>query len=369
MAKRGTDFDFYGLPLSISMVEFSISDRLSSNSDYSTQWRRLTDDRVAPRLLPHIKKLVDEMGLNDYLTYRLVSSYVDARFPRADASARMAAVHYLLAHMGYDVRIATSTTGVPLLLIAMEQTVYGRVYMLLDDKRYYIFAPDDVDMASLAGAGVYTCSLPDDASAGRKMDLTLGALNIPFTPHHFSLAHGPLRLEGDVNANLMPILYRYPQTPIDRYACAVVDPALRRQLIGQVQSQLSGMDPNRQVEALLGFMHNVFQYATDGDNHGFEKPYFIEETLFYPKNDCEDRAIFYTYFLWNALGLPSQLVSYPGHEAAAVALPSPVKGTSYDWKGTRYYISDPTYEGSHTGMVMPQFTSVAPTVDYTFGSK
>lgn len=63
--------------------------------------------------------------------------------------------------------------------------------------------------------------------------------------------------------------------------------------------------------SLLQFVQSGFSYATDDAFHGFEKPYFLEENLFYPKNDCEDRAIFYTYLLWNALGVENQLLCFP----------------------------------------------------------
>ena len=127
------------------------------------------------------------------------------------------------------------------------------------------------------------------------------------------------------------------------------------------------MQGDQAVGELLKFMHNVFEYSTDEDFHGFEKPYFVEETLFYPKNDCEDRAIFYTWLLWNALGREAQLISFPGHEAATVRLDNPVEGTSYDYKGETFYVSDPTYIGSTTGMVMPIYSTQTPHVDYTYG--
>ena len=144
----------------------------------------------------------------------------------------------------------------------------------------------------------------------------------------------------------MPVLYHYPQMPVSDFANSDVQPELRRKLIAQLRYN--------------------FEYATDEDNHGFEKPYFLEETLYYPKNDCEDRAIFYTYFLWNALGKEAQLISFPGHEAATVRLDNPVEGTCYDYEGATYYISDPTFIGSKTGMIMPPYKSTAPNIDYTF---
>ena len=133
-----------------------------------------------------------------------------------------------------------------------------------------------------------------------------------------------------------------------------------------MREQLAGMDNDADVEALLSFVQHVFEYSTDQNYHGFEKPYFVEESLYYPKNDCEDRAIFYTYFLWNALGREAQLVSFPGHEAATVKLSGPSDGTSYKFDGETFTISDPTYVGASSGMVMPDYRGIIPDIDFTY---
>ena len=153
---------------------------------------------------------------------------------------------------------------------------------------------------------------------------------------------------------------------MDGYARSNVQPKLRSDLVRQIQEQLGGLSDGADVEELLSFTQHVFGYATDQQFHGFEKPYFLEENLYYPLNDCEDRAIFYTYFLWNALGRKSQLIHYPGHEAATVKLDQPGRGTAYSINGEKFYISDPTYIGAHTGMVIPDYKDELPNVDYTY---
>lgn len=365
---RGEDtFSFYDLPMTLPAIDFNIAYRLSTSSDYAAQWKDLDREGVAKKLVPAIKKKVEDTGLNDYLTYEYISSYIDSKFPQADPSSRLSAVHYLLANLGYDARIAMTGSGSPLLLLPFKQTIYARNYIMMPEGKYYVFAPEGFDYSRLGKEGIKTCTLPRDAASGDKFDLVLGRLNLPVKPKAFNLEYGPLKLTGEVNENLMPILYRYPQMPIGDYAVSSPDPELRARLVEQVKSQLGSMEGDKAVEELLGFMHNVFEYATDEEFHGFEKPYFLEETLYYPKNDCEDRAIFYTYFLWNSLGKEAQLISFPGHEAATVCLDNPVEGTFYTQKGKKYYISDPTFIGSHTGMVMPIYSNRDPKIDYTFG--
>lgn len=368
LSAQGDDFEFFGIPATLPAIDYNITYRLSSPSDYASQWRDLERSGVANELIPAIKEKATAMGLNDYLIYEFLKAYVNEKFPQADDSSRFSALHYLLANLGYDARIAVTASGTPLLLLPFKQTIYARNYMTMADGKYYVFAPDNYDFERLGAERLRTCTLPKDAEKGEKFDLVLGRLNIPVKGKNFNLEYGPIKLSGEVNENLMPILYHYPQMPIADYARSQPDPVLRRQLVEQLRSQLKGMESDEAAEQLLDFMHNVFQYATDEDFHGFEKPYFLEETLYYPKNDCEDRAIFYTYFLWNALGKEAQLVTFPGHEAATVCLDKPIEGTGYVSGGKTYYISDPTYIGSHTGMVMPVYRNSVPVVDFTFSN-
>ncbi len=364
---EGSDcFNFHAIPVVVPSVEFNIKQRLLTTGDYASQWERLRTQNIASQILPSLKKIADQSGLNDYLTYRLIYSYARHKLANAHETAHISLCHYLLANMGYDVRIAITTQDVPTLLLPTQQTIYGKAAMAIGDRKYYIFFPDGHENDNLSGLRLRTCQLPAEASQGNTFDMRLGELNIPFKPYHFDISHGNIHLEGELNENLMPILYRYPQIPIADYACSNLQPKLRNSLVTQIQNQVAGMDDETSVAALLDFMQNAFDYSIDEENHGFEKPYFLEETLYYPKNDCEDRAIFYTYFLWNALGKQTQLVSFPGHEAATVMLDNPINGTSYDFEGETYYISDPTFVGAPSGMVMPSFRNIAPVIDYTF---
>lgn len=150
------------------------------------------------------------------------------------------------------------------------------------------------------------------------------------------------------------------------YAVSQVCPSLRADIVAQMKRNLAGLSQTEAVNKLLQFVQSGFEYATDDDFHGFEKPYFLEEILYYPKCDCEDRAIFYTYLLWNVLGVENHILNYPGHESAAVLLNDNIKGTSYTHNGKRFLISDPTYIGSVTGMCMPMFESTAPKIDHIY---
>ena len=247
--KTGKDtFLYYGIPLELPEVEIDVADRLFSHSDYAAQWKRLQKKHVAEKLLPGLKKLAAGLGLNDYLTYKLIEAYADSHLAYADLSSRTSLVHFLLVNMGYNVRLGTTDKGVPVLLIPVKQTIYARPYMLVNGLKYYLFTPGDM---SINGGSVSTCKLPENMDIGRSMDMRLGELNLPMKPKKFEFQCGPISLTGEVNENLMPLLYHYPQMPVSDYAESNLQPRLRESLVSQLRSQLTGLDGDEAVERLL----------------------------------------------------------------------------------------------------------------------
>ncbi len=363
----GDKFDFYGIPVELQRVDFKMMDNVSRQADTAAQWRTLAKNNGS-QAAAVIKQCADEMGLNSYLTFRLAEAFLKSRFPRANDAAIISAAHFMLANMGYDVRLAMTGSGAALMLIPFDHTVYGSMYLPIDGRNYTAFSSIDKLNVNYGGETIYTCKLPSDADKGVISDLRLNDLKLPLKPYQFNITGGDITLKGTLNENMMAMLYRYPQMPTEYYAMSVLDPLLHADLIAQVKDQLAGMDELEAVNTLMGFFHQGLPYATDEQRHGFEKPYFIEETLYYDKCDCEDRAIMFTYLLWNALNIPNQLVAYPGHESASVCLKEelPEGGYSYRWEGARWYSADPTYIGSHVGDIMPQFSTVAPTIDRVY---
>ncbi len=367
-ASSGDDFSFsfYEIELQMPETDIKLAKKLSTPQDYAAQWRKLANDPQARLLLGAVEKKAAEMNLNDYLKSELASSYIDSRYGSVDASSRMSLKHFLLANMGYGVRLGINGNNQPLLLIPCKQTVYGRLFIKVDGKKYYVFGIDGYDVAASGNASISTCQLPKNNDIGLDMDLRLNGLNLPYKPHKYNLSFGDLSISGEVNGAMFPMLYRYPQMPTGDFARSYVSKEVRDDVVRQFKLQLEGRDQRKAVDDLLQFVQGAFEYATDDDNHGFEKPYLFEETLFYDKCDCEDRAIFYTYLLWNVLGVENHLINYPGHESAAVTLSQPIKGDAYSHEGRVFYISDPTYIGARTGMCMPGYVGTAPGIDLEY---
>lgn len=366
VAPAGDEFKFYEMTLTMPPIEVPLKNKMGGNSDYASQWRALASDPNTRQLIEAIESLSKKLGLNDYLTFDLTRRYVASRYPNVSASSRTSLVHYIMANLGYDVRIGTVSGGNAVILMPCKQMVYGQSYLVFGNEKYYVFTDPTVNLAGQA-MSISSCRLPEAASAGNKVDLTLSPLSLPDAPKPFNISDGNLSITGAVNSNIFPIIYRYPNMPIADYARSQLTPEVRESVVEQLKEQLKDKPRAQAVEELLSFVQHAFDYATDGQAHGFEKPYFVEEILFYPQCDCEDRVIFYTYLLWNVLGVENHLITYPGHESAAVHFSEePDQGDAYDYEGKRFLISDPTYIGAHTGMCMPAYRTKAPEIDYIY---
>lgn len=357
-------FGFYGMEFALPRVDFTIMDTIKGTLPFSQQWERLSRDSVAEKLTPHILALQKQTGLSDYLMFEMTMAYLDNRFSHANDASKMSAAHYLLAHMGFGVRIAIDDNDEPFILLPFKEKVFGRARIPLA-KTYYVFgAPGRRDVKRV---GLRSPYVPDNAEQGKDMDLRLAGLNLPEKKFHYDIVYDGLRLEGDLNENVMPMLYRYPQMDTSGFAASMVSPAVRKDVVRQVKEQLGDMEPLQAADRLLSMIQFGFPYATDDNYHGFEKPYFFEEMLYYPKSDCEDRAVFFSYLLWNALGLENDLITYPNHEATAIKAESVWGGFDhYLRSGEKFFISDPTYQGAPTGQCMPQYVGLEPGIDHSY---
>ena len=114
-----------------------------------------------------------------------------------------------------------------------------------------------------------------------------------------------------------------------------------------------------QQNILINFVQTAFQYQTDEQQFGYEKPFFVEELFYYPYSDCEDRSMLFSYLVRKLLGLDVVLLDYPNHIATAVCFKGNVGGDYLMVNGRKYTVCDPTYIGASIGMTMPKFKTVA----------
>jgi outer membrane biosynthesis protein TonB len=166
----------------------------------------------------------------------------------------------------------------------------------------------------------------------------------------------------EFNRDAVSFFEYYPQTNFEVYFTSSASSEATRSLVSGLKPIVSGISEIDAVNILLRFVQTAFEYQTDQEQFGREKPFFPEETLYYPYSDCEDRSILFAYLVRKVLGLDVVGLDYPAHIATAVRFGSTVAGDAVTVQGTRYVICDPTYINALAGMCMPQFKSVSPNI-------
>ncbi len=356
-------FNFYDMEISLPRLELPLSELNELGNGTALKALNRTD--FEEKALPVLKQQVGQMQLPDYFVLELVAHYARALMPTASATARTNFMHFVLLLSGYDVRPAFEVeSSTPVLLIPFKQQVYARSY-LQESQNYYIFTSDLEKLSSNESMRFRTPSF--DASSFSQLhplDLVIHQpLRVKGKSHTFALQQGGINVSGQVNETLMKMVLHYPQMPVPCYAQSVLNAEVRRQVEQQIKAQIGQEGTLQNANKLLHFVQSAFEYATDDEQFGFEKPFFFEELLYYPQCDCEDRAVFYATLLRRVMGVSNHLIQFPGHECVAISLPKEnPSGTYYESDNQRYYISDPTYIGANTGQCMPQYQNTAPLV-------
>lgn len=353
-------FSFYGVALKAPKLQCqSLYDTKSQTvSQTWKQYEKSNMKSVAKTLL----NSANSMGLNDWFTYEMVRLCVDSQCKQMTANERVVLKHYLLANMGYDVRLAMQTNQF-ILLVGIAEQVYARRFANINGHRYYLFADDNSD--STGEDHFTTCDLPGDINLGSPLSMKIKN-SLKFSSgekQSVRISWKDMEVTCEVDVKEMEMLRHYPQMDIPMYANSVVDSSLRESMLRQIEPYIKGLPERDAANKLLYFVQQAFAYATDGEQHGYEKAYFLEENFYYPKNDCEDRAIFYAFLVRNLLGLDVHLVQFPGHECTAVRFTDKsISGDGYIYGDKTFVICDPTYIGASIGECMPAYRTISPKI-------
>ncbi len=349
--------DFYGESLQMQKAAKIASMSIASPDDVAAYWKMLKESDLKD-MIQGIAAEVRRMGLSDWAAAMFVERYIDTVLPKASKNEKVVATQYMLANCGYNIRLVMNNTSVSM-LVPYAERVYEKSFIFIDGKRYYLYPDMESD-------GTYrSCELPKDAELGKDIELRFaGNAVIGDSTKVFNLQGSGITLTGEVKTGIIHLLEDYPVIDIPTVASSVIDKEMRQQVVEQIKSQVQGMSEQEAANKMLHFIQRAFKYATDNDQFGREKYFYFEESLYYPMNDCEDRAIFYAYLVHEILKLDVHLIQFPGHECTAVAFTQPLEdATSYEYKGKTYYICDPTYIGADIGRCMPSYRKQAPQIE------
>lgn len=357
-------FTFYGVRMEIPRIPLHRAASMQPD-EVANAWKAYQNDSYE-EVTRALRQIATSYGLNDWFIQELIREYVHAMLQGEKAVDRVVLQHFLLTNLGIDARLAQADQQL-LLLLPFRQKVYERSYILIDAQRYYVFYDHTASHQKEGRGNIYSCEIPPSVDKGRVIDMSFrqSALALKSgADRERILSDGKITVRAVVNTGQMEMLRHYPPMDISTYAQSSVCPSLHQAVAAQVKRQVEGLPQREAAQALLHFVQYAFSYATDDEQHGYEKPYFLEENFYYPQNDCEDRSIFYAFLVREVLGLEVHLVGFPGHECTAVRFTEKgAQGDSYRYEGQTFTICDPTYIGASIGQCMPDYKNCSPEIE------
>lgn len=318
----------------------------------SAVWTKLADGRM-DKAVDDCLAWREAMHLNDYTYVQMLGTLCNAFFGGHYCDEAVLMRVFLLAQSGYDVKCARKGNSL-VLLLPIEDTVYGISYIQLDGKMYYA-----IDAPKGEG-GYYTFPQkfsPQSQSCSMKMreKIELPDKQPGSVRRLTSKRYPQLSVETQVDKNLMDLYRNYPSCKWDIYANVPMSQGLSNDLLPALKNGIAGKSETEAANMLINFVQTAFEYMKDDEQFGYERPFFVDETFYYPYSDCEDRAILYSNLIRGLLHLDVVLLHYPQHLATAVRFTSQVDGDYVMVNGQKYIVCDPTYIGASIGEAMPQF--------------
>lgn len=349
------DFTFFG---TAARVRFDSKDMFhllgTSPASVSLALLQLLGKEYDNMLLDCLR-LREERQLSDWAYLQMLKALSDEVCGRGTNEATLLLM-YLYMQSGYKARLGTDGARL-YMLYASAYDIFDRPYYTIEGVSYYSLddLPDNLNICSVGFPKEQTLSLVIPYEQQFDVQSPEGRLVK-------SERNANQRFTVKVNKNLIDFYQSYPtsmygdniMTRWAMYANTPLAAEVKQQVYPSLQGYIKGLSQLDAVNVLLNFVQYAFPYGYDDEIWGHDRAFFAEETLFYPRSDCEDHAILFSRLVRDLLGLKVLLVFYPGHLAAAVHFPTDVAGDFISLQGQRYTICDPTYIGAPVGRTMPE---------------
>ena len=302
-------------------------------------------------LIANCQQAQKDFRLNDWGVFLFVKTAAEALCN--DENSCIVMQQFLLNELGYRAKMARRGDRNQLLLfVATDCMVYGHPYFTKEGLNYY-------NINGTEACTFYMCN-QDSKKAKTPVAMRLNnvpALNSGVVSRQRTNKAGNVSVSVNVSKSLMDFYASMPQCDYGVYAKAPVAGSLAQEVLGTLRPLVQGKSEVDAANLLLNFVQTGFKYATDEEQFGFEKPFFVEELFYYPACDCEDRSVLFGWLVRELLGLDVVYLDYPNHIATAVQFKGDVKGDFLTVDGKRYTVCDPTYIGASIGMTMPNLRS------------
>lgn len=356
------EISFYGVPVSFVFDPQWKAYRLGGGAkpeSMSAFWTMMSGSKYAPTIQA-IDKARSTMKLDDWGYATLWRSVAQALQPDHKAEQTLL-LWFFLIKSGYDVRLGYSGADVHL-FVGVKQDVYSTKFTKVGGQKYY--AALDADRGkSIVSFYTYEGSYPNKLNP---LDIQYASTGfVRELPAQRALAFAykgeTIRLNVSYDQQLVEYVGSFPQSDFPLYFDTDGSALVRHSLLPQLKKYTATMNEEEKVNFLLAFVQKAFAYKTDEEQFGYEKYFFVEESLYFPYNDCEDRAVMFAWLTHELLGIDAVGLLYPGHMTTGVVLKRVrPEFSTVEYRSKRFVIADPTYIGATVGMAMPSYAKLKP---------
>jgi len=335
-------------------MRFSLYD--VSEKSVSQTWKTLSCNQY-DELISDCLSLREQLSLNDW-GYMLLLKTLSEKFLNEESNEAVLLQMFILTQSGYKVRIARIGNQLAL-LIPFRETLYEYSYTNIGGVQYYVMNKDLKEQTFY----IYNHEFPKEQYFSWQAGQPKLAEKLT-TPKTFTSARYPeIQARVQTNQNLIDFYNSHPMTSDwNLYVRTGLSEIVKQSLYPALKKAIVNKSKTEAAEILLRFLQTTFDYMTDGQQFGYERPFFADENFFYPYNDCEDRAILYALLVKDLLGLEAVLLYYPGHLATAVYFPENITGDYLNIDGKKFIVCDPTYIGANIGEAMTNYKNVSANV-------
>ena len=341
--------DYYGSKIYVdNQLEGVLHLSGISEKDVAKGWETLCKTHYQG-VISDCKNIREYYLMNDW-GYALFMSKVAEALCGGENNEKVLMHVFLLSQSGYKVRMVRNNNQLAL-IAAIDCMLYGVPFLTLNGEKYFNILSRQMD------GEIYTY---EKNFGGARRNVSMRLANSPVVrdlpEDRIHQAKGyPITVRSKVNRGLINFYKDYPQCDFPVYACAAMSDEFRETVLPALAEAVAGKTETEAADMLLNFVQTAFEYQTDDEQFGYEKPFFIDETFYYPYSDCEDRSVLYQTLVKNLLKLDVVLLDYPNHLATAVHFHAPVEGDFVMVGAKKYIVCDPTYINASIGCAMPQF--------------
>ena len=354
--QKDIEFDFYGTQVSFNLpLEMEKGRFYPQSKEGIRNFHALVSNTEYENIVKLIEDLSNDLHLNDWGKYLLVNEISKAVFPMQDEARLLS--WFLFNKLGYDVKTALAGNHV-LVLFNSKKLIYSTPNYKIDKKRYFLLS--HYGKGSAGRVFTYKGNYP---KSEKTLDLSMKEL-----PHFkedlqnkslkFKVDTKNYSIEYRYNKNLIDFMGTYPQADYDTFFNTPMYAKSYEDIAKQIKKHTDGKHATEALNFVLSFVQSAFNYEVDEKQFGREKVMFADETLFFDKSDCEDRAILYSSLVKKLFKIGVVGVKYKDHMATALYIP--INGDSVKVNSKRFVIADPTYINASVGQSMPKYKRKRP---------